>query len=89
MDPWTKLEITPDVERSPWVEIDPSTAIEAPIVRIGLLRNGTTTGRASVALAIPLPDGRVVLAQTTWRLFHTAARSLAASAIAQAEPQEP
>jgi hypothetical protein len=42
------------------------------------LAHGTTQGRASVTIRADFPDGRVVLLETTLRLFTTAARALAA-----------
>lgn len=39
------------------------------------LRGGMTSGRPSVMFRIDLPDGRVVMAETTMRLFLMAARA--------------
>lgn len=36
------------------------------------LANGTSGGLPSVAFRLDLPDGRVVIAETTWRLFEMA-----------------
>ena len=78
------LTVTPDVERAPWTDIPPS-APHGKLERIGLLRNGTEQGRATVGLVIKLDDGTHVVAETTWRLFNTSARALAASPIASEE----
>lgn len=78
------LTVTPDIEGAPWADIPPA-APQGRLERIGLLRNGTHEGRASVGLVIRLPDGSAVVAETTWRLFRTAARALAASPIAAEE----
>lgn len=86
---FTQLEITSDLDQSPWSDYDIEQTAEAAIERIGLIRNGTTQGRAVIAIAVRLPDDRVVIAETTWRLFSTAARSLAQTEIARNEPQEP
>ncbi len=75
------LTVTPDIERAPWTDI-PATTPQGKLERIGLLRNGTSEGRATVGLVIRLPDGTAVVAETTWRLFNTSARALAASPIA-------
>jgi hypothetical protein len=48
------------------------------LFRVAALPGGTSSGLPSVALAIRLPDGRVVLAETTARLFVLAARAIAA-----------
>lgn len=79
------LTITPDVGQTPWDDVDPNG--HGTLERIGLLRNGTAKGRASVALVIRFPDGTAVIAETTWRLFNAAARALAASpVIAEEDP---
>lgn len=81
------LHITPDVDRAPWTDIEPD-ALAGDLVRIGLLRNGTTEGRASVGLVVQLPDGTHVIAQTTWRLLHNAVRALAAGPVGSEETQD-
>lgn len=78
------LSITPDIERAPWNDI-PHTTPQGKLERIGLLRNGTHEGRATVGMIIRLEDGTAVVAETTWRLFNSAARALAASPIASEE----
>lgn len=45
-------------------------------LRIAGLNAGTVSGRPSVAIRIDLPDGRVVVAETTLALFTTAAQAL-------------
>lgn len=47
-------------------------------VQVAVLPGGLRSGRPSVALRIDLPDGRVVIAETTARLFVTAARAIMA-----------
>lgn len=81
----TPLDIRPDIAAHPWDDVDPKALAHGTLVRVGLLRHGTTEGRASVALMVKLDDGRTVIAETTWRLFHTAARALAASPVAAEE----
>ena len=61
---WTELSIYPDAEAQNSLDPD-EPVIEAAFTGIGLLRHGTTTGKASVALFLQLPDGSQVLAQTT------------------------
>lgn len=78
------LTITPDIDRAPWTDI-PSDAPQGKLERIGLLRNGTVGGRATVGLVIRLADGTAVVAETTWRLFNASARALAASPVAAEE----
>jgi hypothetical protein len=73
---FTPLDVTTNMDAQPWTDIDRNTLLHGTIDRIGLLPNGTTGGRASIAIAVTLDDGRVVIAETTWRLFDAAARAL-------------
>lgn len=47
-------------------------------VQVAVLPGGLRSGRPSVALRLDLPDGRVVVAETTARLFVSAARAISA-----------
>ncbi|MEX5637433.1 hypothetical protein [Parafrankia sp. FMc2] len=82
----THLAITPDVERDPWTDITNPTP--GQLTRIGLLRRGTTDGRASAALVVELPDGTQAIAQTTWRVLQAAVRALAAGPVGSEETQD-
>jgi hypothetical protein len=80
----TELSIFPDAEQRN--SLDPKRpVVEAKLTGVGLLRHGTSEGKASIAMFVMLPDGTQVLAQTTWAAFHTAAKALAASPIAAEE----
>lgn len=86
------ITVTADMSVTPWMEDraaihDYASNHPAPAVveKIGILPGGLTSGRASVELLIRMPDGTVVLAETTLRLFRTAATFLLASPIAEAE----
>lgn len=81
----TSLDVRPDMDRAPWTDIDRDGLLAGQLERVGLLRHGTTQGRASVALLGRLDDGRVVVLETTWRLLHAAVRALAASPVAAEE----
>ncbi len=48
---------------------------DAPI-QIGALEGGMVGGRPSVAIRIDLPDGRIVVAETSLRLFQMANAAL-------------
>lgn len=78
--PGTPIQITPDVERAPWTDLSRDTP-HGRVARIGLLRHGTTDGRASAAVVIDMDDGTRVVAETTWRLLHVAVKSLAAGPV--------
>lgn len=51
---------------------------DAPPIGVTALAGGMTSGRTSVMLRLDLPDGRVVLAETSLRLFLMAAAGLRA-----------
>ncbi len=48
----------------------------APPIQVAILNAGMRSGRPSVAIRIDLPDGRVVVAETTARLFAMAGRAI-------------
>jgi hypothetical protein len=50
----------------------------APTIQLAVLEGGTAKGLPSVVMKIDLPDGQVVLAETTARLFCTAGRMITA-----------
>lgn len=47
----------------------------APAIQVAALPGGMTSGRTSVTFRLDLPDGTVVLAETSLLLFLTAARA--------------
>jgi hypothetical protein len=46
-------------------------------IKVGALLAGMSSGKASIAFGITLPNGQVVLAETSMRLFHIAAKAFA------------
>jgi hypothetical protein len=50
----------------------------APPIKVATLDNGMQSGLPSVALRLELPDGTVVIAETSARLFCTAANAIQA-----------
>jgi hypothetical protein len=66
-----------------WPDLD---ARRADIIHLGngtnidlaTLEAGMTSGRMSCAFRIDLPDGRIVIAETSWRLLATAVKAIAA-----------
>lgn len=51
---------------------------EGNILGLAVLDGGMTSGKPSVALRIDLPDGKVVIAETSARLLCTAAQTILA-----------
>lgn len=80
----TPLNITPDIERAPWTDV-PEDAARGRLTRIGLVRDATSEGRAAALVLVTLDDGTKVVAQTTWRLLHTAVRALKAGPVGSEE----
>jgi hypothetical protein len=76
-----------DVEQNP-LPTDNLVA-DGELSDIGLLRHGTKSGKAVVAVVVTLADGRQVIGQTTWALLRTAYAGLAASPIVAEEVIEP
>lgn len=67
------LEIHVDGDGA-WPDMKDKEVIETQLRGIAALSDGMNSGRASVGLRIDLPDGRVVFAQTSMRLFLNAAK---------------
>lgn len=51
---------------------------EATLESVGRLTKGTSGGHSSVAFRLRMPDGSLVIAQTTMKLFLTAADAMRA-----------
>lgn len=83
----TPLTVTLDVAQTPWTDL--RVGADGTLSRIGLLRNGTVRGRATVAVVVDLPDGTQVIGQTTWALLRTAYAALAASPAVAEEVVDP
>lgn len=66
---WPDLEAKAD--RLTWL-----TENEREPIQIGALEGGMIDGRPSVAIRIDLPDGRIVVAETSLRLFQVANAAL-------------
>lgn len=77
------MDIRPNLDENPWTDLADGAltghVLAGKITRAGLLPRGTVSGAPTVGLVIELEDGRKVVAETTWLLFHDAARALAAS----------
>jgi hypothetical protein len=83
------LNITLDLDRQPWTDLQSAEPEVGMLTRIGLLRHGTMGGKATVGLVVTLPDGQQVLAQTTWALLRTAFAAMNASPIVAEEVIDP
>lgn len=65
-----------------WPDLQGKTFVHlsggAPPIQVAVLDRGMTSGRPSVALRFELPDGQTVVAETSARLFCSAARAIMA-----------
>lgn len=63
-----------------WPDLDLRKVIHLSETTIGIavLPGGTSGGRESVAFRFELPNGKVVIAETTWRLLGSACAAIAA-----------
>jgi hypothetical protein len=63
-----------------WPDLPEKTVVHlgngAPPIQVGVLRAGTSNGHPSVTIRCDLPDGSVVLAETSARLFCLAGRMI-------------
>lgn len=59
----------PDLADKPVIHLD-----ETALLQVGVLSGGMVSGRPSIAIRFDLPDGRVVIAETSARLFVSAAK---------------
>lgn len=84
----TPLTISTDAEQTP-LDFGTGLVANGRLSAIGLLRNGTANGKASVAVVITLADGSTVLGETTWALLRTAVNGLAASPTVAEEVVDP
>lgn len=85
------MSVTPNLELNPWTDVSRDDlglnpdGQSAVIERAGLLPNATEQGRPCVELLVRLPDGRLLVVETTLRLFRTASAALLAAPVAQME----
>lgn len=62
----------------PEKEVIPLMGSDAPPIGVAVLDGGMTSGQPSVSLRLDLPDGRVVVTETSARLLCTLARMIEA-----------
>lgn len=53
-------------------------ANDAPPIQVAVLDGGAVSGRPTVAIRVDMPNGQVLIAETTARLFVMAGRAIAA-----------
>lgn len=77
------LKIKLDVDEHPFDAVvgiggDRERIVHVPdaVIEVGTLRAGMKSGKDSVMICVPLPDGRVLLAETSAELFVASARAI-------------
>ena len=74
------IEMIVSFDEPAWPDIADRAVIhlsnDAPPIQIAALSAGMKSGAPSIAIRLDLPDGTVVLAETSLRLFQTAAAAL-------------
>jgi hypothetical protein len=75
----TPLFITVDLVRTPWRDVSPDIFTECQLSRIGLVP-WTVEDTTPEVVMLAYPDGRPTKITTSYRLFASAARVLAATA---------
>lgn len=78
MKGFTGLGIDFDIQDGEWAKYlkNPPDVYHGRIDRVGILRNGTTSGKPIFALIGILDDGSTIVLETTWALMHNAAHAL-------------
>lgn len=68
----TTLDIRPDLEGSPWSDLEGMPHEHAEIERVGLLADAVDDGSTAVVLLLRTEYGRPIVAHTTLRLARQA-----------------
>jgi hypothetical protein len=80
----TILDVRLDLDARPWPDMTVANTMGAPLERIGLMRNGTVSGKPTVFLigTLSTDAGDVFVAfETTYRLLRGAMRAFAATSV--------
>lgn len=79
------LNVTVNLEETPWTDLlelreqgklITAMGVEGGAIRVGGLPRGMESGRTSVTIAVPLPDGTYIMSETSLALFISAAKIL-------------
>lgn len=76
MNDQTILDLDMDIQDGAWADLD--GAAHGVFARIGVLQQGMSSGLPAVELAIRMDDGAWVIAETSLRLFQSAAQAFTA-----------
>lgn len=80
------LHVTLNLELDPWADLAGKIPDDAgTLVRIGILPDGMESGRAAVELIVRNPDGSLIVAETSLRLFLMAASAISAAPVTELE----
>lgn len=82
----TTLDVRPDLDSSPWADLDGVEHSHAEIERVALLANATEEGLPAVVLLLRTKEGYPIIAHTTLRLARQAVSVLQHAPIYTDEP---
>jgi hypothetical protein len=71
------VHVTLDGEHA-WPDLATRDLVRGAWTRLTALPHGMTSGALSIAICVELPDGRAVVAETSWALLHAAVQAIAA-----------
>lgn len=82
------IAVTVNIDETPWDDLTAlreqgklitAMNVDAGTIKVGGLPHGMQSGRTSVAISVPLPDGTIILTETSLALFVQAAKILEAA----------
>ena len=79
------LQITTDIEATPWTDLESPDREIGTITRVGLLPRGMASGRPTLSAIITMRDSTPVVGQTSWAMMRNAVAALGASPVAEAD----
>lgn len=81
----SQLDVRADMDESPWDDLRGGDFVDGIVTHVGLMRNGTTFGRAVVAIRVTTTDGRTVIGQVPLGIVLNAVAYYSQSAIVAEE----
>jgi len=64
--------------RGAWTDLATRDLVHGAWTRLGVMPGGMDSGALSIGIVVELPDGRLVVAETSWALLYVAAQAIAA-----------
>jgi len=77
------LAIYPNCYITPWKDYAEGHIVPGRLERVGLMPNGTASGRPTLMVGVRIDAGHVVVAQTTWAIWQAVMKGLAGTPVAE------